>query len=130
MIRPANETKQLSDPNATSDDLHLAVTEVAASLCEIAGTYERQLSDEFDNRLAENVDYNAFRTICSNLLSRTTGAIARRGDQVLLVFASYLHLNSVHNVGPETSRYVGQYLSDVGFQSWIQLQGGWVSSTN
>ena len=128
MIRPANETKQLSTSNGSLDDLNVAAKDVAASLCNIAGTYDRQLSNEFDNRTGEDIDYATFRTICSNVLSSTMDTIANRGNQILLVFASYFHLTRVHNTDLQTSRYVGQYLSDVGLQSWIQLHGGWVSS--
>ena len=128
MIKAANERKQLSASNGSLDDLNFAATEVAASLCEIAQTYDRQISNEVDNRPGEDIDYSTFRTICSNVLSNTVDVIANQRDQILLVFASYFHLTRAQNTDLETSRYVGQYLSDVGLQSWIQLQGGWVSS--
>lgn len=101
-------------------------------LRDIAGRYEKQLSDEFDTSTSSpwDVNYSVFRTICSNVLRRTISSVTNRWDQTLLVFAGYMRLReALHDSERqnEISSYVGRYLSDMGFQSWIQLQGGWVS---
>ena len=126
VVSPGSETKSLSAANKSPDDLHLAATDVGMLLRQVSDKYDKELSDEFD-RLGDNIDYNTFRTLCSNVLHNTVDRVTSRGNQILLVIAGYFRLSRVQNVQQENSGYVGQYFSDMGFQPWIQLQGGWVS---
>ena len=123
VVSPGSETKGLSATNKSPDDLHFAATDVGMLLRQVSEKYDEDLSKEFD-RLGDNIDYNTFRTLCSNVLRSTVDRVTSRGNQILLVFAGYVRLSRVHQ---GISGYVGQYFSDMGFQPWIQLQGGWVS---
>ena len=104
----------------------------------ISQKYQKELSEVFDERTARigaslwDIDYEAFSTICGGVLHRTITSVANRWDQSLLVFANYIKLRE--GLQGDTSRqneiasYIGRYLGDVGLQTWIQLQGGWVSN--
>ena len=127
VVSPGSETKSLSATNKSPDDLHLAATDVGMLLRQVSEKYDKELIEEFDHRLGDNIDYNTFRTLCSNVLRSTVDRVTSCGNQILLVFASYMRLSRVQNVHQEISGYVGQYFSDMGFQPWIQRQGGWVS---
>ena len=124
VVSPGSETKSLSAANKSPDDLHFAATDVGMLLRQVSEKYDKELIEQFDHRLGENIDYNTFRTLCSNVLRSTVDRVTSRGNQILLVFAGYFRLSRVHQ---EISGYVGQYFSDMGFQPWIQHQGGWVS---
>ena len=99
--------------------------------------YQKELSGVFDKGIGislRNVTYHVFSTICSNVLRRTFNGVANRWDQTLLVFANYMQLrealqgNSLHQ--NEMASYIGRYLGEMGFQSWIswiQHQDDWVS---
>lgn len=124
----------LSQDNSASKELMAAATDVGELLRGISVKYNRQLTDEFDRHVSNagtslwDINYNAFSTICNNLLQNTLEVVGNRWNQTLLVFAGYMHLreamrNDLHQ--HEISSYIGRYLSDMGFQSWIQLQGGW-----
>ena len=109
-------------PGSETNDLRCAATNMGRFLRQVSETYDNELSKVDDS----GDNYEKFKTACDNLLRSSVVKIT----QILLVFASYVRLSRVQNVGQETSEYVGQYFSDVGLQSWIQLQGGWVSCNN
>ena len=109
-------------PGSETNDLRCAATSMGRFLRQVSETYDSELS-RVDN---SGDNYERFRTACDELLRSTVDQIT----QILLVFASYVRLSRAQNVGQETPEYVGQYFSDVGLQSWIQLQGGWVSCNN
>ena len=104
----------------------------------ISKKYQKELSGVFDEKTTGigaslwDINYDAFSTMCSDVLHRTISNVANRWDQTLLVFANYMQLREA--LQGSTSRqneigtYIGRYLSDMGFQAWIQLQGGWVSN--
>ena len=104
----------------------------------ISKKYQKELTEAFDERTTRigaslwDINYEAFSTICNTVLHRTITSVADRWDQSLLVFANYMQLRE--GLQGDTSRqneiasYIGRYLTDMGFQTWIQLQGGWVSN--
>ena len=120
---------------ASEEELKVA-TDLGMQLSNISVKYYKQLSTAFDERTSRigasfwDINYDAFSTICSNVLRRTIDSVSNRWDQTLLVFAGYARLREALQGDAirqnEVASYIGRYLSDTGFQSWIQLQGGWV----
>ena len=122
---------------ASKEELE-AAGNLGMNLYGVSKKYQKELSEVFDKQTAGigaslwDINYDAFSTICSDVLRRTINNVANRWDQALLVFANYVQLKE--GLKGDTSRqneiasYIGRYLSDMGFQTWIQLQGGWVSN--
>ena len=116
-----------------------AATNLGMHLYNASQKYQKELSEVFDEGTTRigaaslwDISYEAFSTICSGVLHRTITSVANRWDQSLLVFANYMQM--IEELQGDTSQqntvasYIGRYLSDVGLQTWIQLQGGWVSN--
>ena len=122
---------------ATEEELKVA-RDLGRQLSDASVKYYKELSSAFDEKTSQigasfwDINYDAFSVICSNVLRRTIDSVSNRWDQTLLVFAGYNQLReALHGDAirlNEVSSYIGRYLSDMGFQSWIQLQGGWVSN--
>ena len=106
-----------------AEELDQAARDVGAELRCIAVRNQSELESARIGPLLRNISYPIFSTACSNLLRRTVNSVANRWDQTLLVFANYMQLREAlrgdTSQQNEVALYIGQYLSDMGFQSWV-----------
>ena len=115
----------------------MAFEEVSQPAKEV-GTELRDIAEECSNELTEalndnasrnvgasirNMTYNVFSETCSSVLRRTFDRVSNSWDQTLLVFASYARMREALQGDTlqqnEMAMYLGQYLNNMGFHSWI-----------
>lgn len=116
-----------------SEELDQAARDVGVQLRGIAERHQRELETTRIGGLLWNFSYRTFSTACSDLLRRTVNSVTNQWEQTLLVFANYMQWREALRGNilqqNEAALYIGQYLSDMGFQSYISWirQDDWVS---